>query len=100
MRFTLDGESFDLTPDIVRHRLQGHLPEDIRAYSVNVDGTPWPVKQVIAVATGASRTRFQSQAARGWLLRLGFPVSPSGSAPRGGASGSQVRGVTFNSDRL
>ena len=30
MRFTLDGEPFELTPDIVRTRLQGQVPEGIR----------------------------------------------------------------------
>lgn len=74
MDFTLDGESFELTPEMVRARLVGHLPEDIRAYWVDVDGVRWPVKQVISIATGAQRTRFQSQASRRWLQNLGFDV--------------------------
>ena len=75
MRFTLDGDPFELTPEIVRARLQGCTPESVRSYWVEIDGTRWPVKQVISVATGVhDRQRFQSQASRRWLIRLGFPV--------------------------
>lgn len=72
MYFTLDGESFELTPEVVRRRLDGHVPEDVREYWVEVDGVRWPVKQVISLATGAKRTRFQSQASRRWLQNLGW----------------------------
>src|SRR3954453_17453894 len=47
MRFTLDGEPFELTPELVRARLAGHMPEEIREYWVEIDGIRWPVKQVI-----------------------------------------------------
>jgi hypothetical protein len=88
MQFTLDGESFELTPTLVRRRLAGHVPEEIREYWVEVDGVHWPVKQVIALATGAKRSRFQSQASRRWLQNLGFLIGAgslaieSGSIPR------------------
>lgn len=75
MRFTLDGESFELTPELVRARLAGQVPEPVRQYWVEIDGIHWPVKQVIALATGVrDRQRFQSQASRRWLQRLGFQV--------------------------
>lgn len=75
MRFTLDGDLFELTPEIIRSRLQSGTPESIRSYWVEIDGTRWPVKQVISVATGVGdRQRFQSQAARRWLTKLGFSV--------------------------
>lgn len=75
MRFRLDGESFELTPVSVRARLAGHAPEVIREYWVEIDGTRWPVKQVIALATGVSdRQRFQSQSSRRWLQKLGFTI--------------------------
>jgi hypothetical protein len=61
VRFTLDGDPFELTPELVRARLQGYQPENIRDYWVEIDGTHWPVKQVISVATGVrDRQRFQS----------------------------------------
>ena len=75
MRITLDGETFDLTPELVRARLAGHVPGDIRSYWVDIDGTRWPVKQVISLATGVTnRQRFQSQSSRRWLQTLGFTI--------------------------
>lgn len=80
MQFTLNGESFELTPDLVRSRVSGHVPEDIREYWVEIDDVRWPVKQVIALATGAKRGRFQSQDSRRWLGNLGFAIG-SGAGP-------------------
>ena len=80
MRFTLDGESFELTPELVRVRLKGNQPEGINEYWVEIDGTRWPVKQVISLATGAPRGRFQSQDSRRWLRNLGFPIGSGATA--------------------
>lgn len=96
MEFTLDGELFALTPELVRARLEGHRPEEIREQWVEIDGVRWPVKQVIALATGATRSRFQSQASRRWLASMGFAVgSGSGSSgvarPTGDKRGSTAR---------
>lgn len=82
MRFTLDGEQFELTPELVRSRLEGHTPEAVREYWVEIDGARWPVKQVISLATGAGRQRFQSQAARRWLRSLGFAIGTGSSRER------------------
>ncbi len=75
MRFVLDGEPFDIDASEVRDRLRGHEPEEIREYWVEIDGRRWPVKQALRLATGVSRTRFQSQTARRLLARLGFEVN-------------------------
>ena len=78
MRITLDRETFDLSPQVVRDGLDGHVPEGIRSYWVEVDGTRWPVKQVVSLATGVvDRKRFQSRSARRWLKNLGFRVGSS-----------------------
>jgi hypothetical protein len=80
MKFTLDGEPFELTPELVRSRLEDHLPEDVREYWVEIDDVRWPVKQVISIATGlTNRRRFQSQDSRRWLQNLGFPIGQGGS---------------------
>lgn len=100
MRLTLDGESFELTAELVRHQLHGHTPEAIHAYAVVIDGTRWPVKQVIAIATGASRTRFQSQSAQRWLRALGFTISgPSGSSSGRSSSPGRAR-TSFDASNL
>lgn len=70
----LSGEPFRLTPELVRARLNGQTPEDVREYWIEVDGVRWPVKQVISLATGANRSRFQSQDSRRWLANLGLRV--------------------------
>ncbi len=71
MKFTLDGESFELTADLVRSRISNHVPGPIREYWVEIDGVRWPVKQVISLATGVNdRQRFQSQSSRRWLANL------------------------------
>jgi hypothetical protein len=60
---------------LVRAQLADQASEDIREYWVEIDGTRWPVKQVISLATGVSdRQRFQSQSARRWLQNLGFTI--------------------------
>lgn len=83
MHFTLDGDRFELTPELVRSRLEGHIAENIRDYWVEIDGARWPVKQVISLATGVrDRQRFQSQSSRRWLEKLGFVIG-SGTSPRG-----------------
>lgn len=75
MKFTLDGELFELTADLVRSRISHHVPEPIREYWVEIDGVRWPVKQVISLTTGVNdRQRFQSQSSRRWLANLGFAI--------------------------
>ncbi len=75
MRITLDGEPFELTPEMVRACLDGHVPESIQSYWVEIDEARWPVKQVISLVTGVTnRQRFQSQSSRRWLSNLGFTI--------------------------
>lgn len=91
MEITLDGERFELTPELVRARLSQHVPEEVREYWVEIDGVRWPVKQVIALATGAKRSRFQSQDSRRWLGNLGLAVG-SRDGPAGARSVSHRSG--------
>lgn len=91
MHFTLDGESFELTPELVLRSLEGHAPEDVRTYWVEVDGTRWPVKQVISLATGiANRKRFQSQNSRRLLRNLGFTIGSGSTALATGAGSHSI----------
>ena len=75
MRFTLDGEVFELTRKWSGRASGTTRPSPIREYWVEIDGVRWPVKQVISLATGVrDRQRFQSQSSRRWLASLGFVV--------------------------
>lgn len=92
MKFTLDGEVFDLTPERVRASLIGRAPDEVHEYWVEIDGVRWPVKQVISLVTDASTRRFVTQSACRWLGKLGFVVG-RGSQPlqpgsRGGMASS------------
>lgn len=49
--FTLAGQQFELSDADVRTRVANHHPDQIYQYWVDVDGTRWPVKQVLALAT-------------------------------------------------
>ncbi|MCF2434336.1 hypothetical protein LV779_02895 [Streptomyces thinghirensis] len=62
------------------------MPEEIREYWVEVDGVHWPVKQVISLATGAKRSRFQSQPSRRWLQNLGFLIGAGSLATESGSN--------------
>lgn len=91
MRITLDGQSFELTPELVRSCLEGHAPEKILNYWVDIDGIRWPVKQVISLATGVKdRQRFRSQSSRRWLENLGFAIGSENAASAQGRPSSRA----------
>jgi hypothetical protein len=88
----MDGREYELTPALVRSRLAGQSPGDIRQYWVEIDDVRWPVKQVLRLSTGSSD--FQSQTAQRHLLRLGFTVG-GGAMPREGSSGTRPHRLRF-----
>jgi hypothetical protein len=99
VEFRLDGEQFELTQDLVRHRIAAHHPESIQQYWVEIDGRRWPVKQVMALATGLDRSRFQSQNSRRLLAKLGFTVGAGAHAlpaDRAAQSGPRTQSGSFD----
>ncbi len=100
--FTLAGQPFVLSDDDVRACLAQHQPGQIHRYWVDVDGTRWPVKQALSLATSLSNREFQSQTSRRLLAKLGFTIGSENStsvSPRarvratprmGGASADQT----------
>lgn len=74
MEFTIDGTRYDLTRAGVEAGLATREPETVHTYSVEVDGRRFPVKQVLAVATGLSTTDFDSTRAQRILRSLGFQL--------------------------
>lgn len=96
MRFTLNGEQFELTARDVRHRLSDSSAETIKQYGVRIGPSLYPVKQVFEAATGIPRSRFTTQTARWNLAKLGFevvaPHSPQGTiTPEQGDQNSHRR---------
>ncbi len=78
--FTLARQQFELSADDVRTRLAQRRPDPIDQYWVEIDDIRWPVKQVMALATGLAKSDFQSQNSRRLLAKLGFTIG-KGNAP-------------------
>ncbi|MGY2065629.1 DUF6884 domain-containing protein [Blastococcus sp. SYSU DS0619] len=76
MEFVHEGARYSLDTEAVRVALRGVAPDELRTHWVDVDGTRWPPKQVLALATGLERSAFTSHRALDVLGRLGFSTSP------------------------
>ncbi len=74
LTFTINGERFTVRPSEVRKKMTKVAPESLRDHGVKIDGTIYPVKQVVAEVTGLDKLDFQSMQARSVLKRLGFEL--------------------------
>ena len=72
MDFIFEGEPHSLTKQGVEASMRGVEPGRIYQYTVEVNGVPYPVKQVFRVATGLKYVN--TDRARNILGRLGFPI--------------------------
>ena len=72
MRFTVGGRPLDLAAEQVSRAMKQVEPEAIREHLVEMNGTVYPPKQVLAVVTGWARTTFTTMEAERVLMRLGF----------------------------
>jgi len=66
------GRPLELRASEVAERMRGEDPESIREHFVEVAGSAFPPKQVLAAVTGWDRTTFTTMEARRVLTRLGF----------------------------
>lgn len=78
--FTLSGQQFELSDTDVRLSVAKHRPDRIHQYWVDIDGTRWPVKQVLALATGLTNRDFRSQSSQRLLAKLGFTIGKGNDA--------------------
>lgn len=87
IRFTLNGQRYELTREDVENRLTDVAPDAIRKHAVKVSGTWFPVIQAFEAATGIPRSEFISHTARRHLAALGYEVAgdvqPHASQPTG-----------------
>ena len=81
VRFVVGGREQDRTADEVIRTMRGVQPEPIREHFVEVDGTAYPPKQVLAHITGWDRLSFTTMEATRVLIRLGFVCRRVGSRP-------------------
>lgn len=75
IRFTLNGQRYELSREDVESRLADVAPDAIRKHAVRVNGTWFPAIQAFEVATGIPRSEFISHTARRHLASLGFEVA-------------------------
>lgn len=75
MRFRLNGEWFEVDPEIARVRILSSIPDPVQTHWVEVDGRRWPVKQALEAATGIPRGACISHRAVDLLSKLGFQTS-------------------------
>ena len=84
MIFTIFGNSYNIDHDRILQAADGKTPElfDGRhRYFARIKGRRYPIKQLLAGATGMSNTEFTAQYAHRILTKLGFEVEKLGPAP-------------------
>lgn len=77
------GRDFFQSKLDVEQAMAGEDPEEIRKYLVEVNGVPYPPKQVLARATGWERQSFTTMEAQRVLRKLGFDCREAGTTTDG-----------------
>jgi hypothetical protein len=96
--FRLAGRSFRLRPQDFIDALKGHRPKPLQTWAVDVGGSLFPSKQVVALTTGFND--FTSNQANAVLRRFGFePFSMSREGPRTPLSQRESRAISDDGDR-
>lgn len=78
VRAVVGGRPFDFTKEDIERRMSGVHPEPIREHLVEMLGTVFPPKQVLATITGWDRTSFTTMEAQRVLNRAGFVCRRAG----------------------
>ncbi|HVX69715.1 MAG TPA: hypothetical protein VHA79_08505 [Mycobacteriales bacterium] len=82
-RMIVGGRELDLTMEEVAHKMRGVQPEPIREHIVEMFGTVYPPKQVLATVTGWDRQSFTTMEAQRVLSKVGFICRRAGHRPDG-----------------
>src|SRR6476469_2562627 len=80
------GRNFDQTKQGVEEAMRSEEPEQIRKHLVEMNGTVYPPKQVLAHVTGWGRQSFTTMEAQRVLTKLGFVCREAGAEPDGRAA--------------
>ena len=75
VKFVLRGKSFEKDRDDVVRALKGASPGRIQKYSTVVDGTSFPIRQVVSALTGVPAIEITSQDAYRILQKFGLSIS-------------------------
>jgi hypothetical protein len=88
LRFTLRGKTFEKERHDFLAAIVGQVPSRIQTYSTAINGRRYPIRQVVACATGLPAIAITSQDAYRILERFGFAIeTQDGAIP---ATGGQV----------
>jgi len=89
IRFTLRGKSFEKAMDDFVEAMVGKAPSRIQRYSTLINGVRYPIRLVVACATGLPAIAITSQDAYRILEKFGFSIeahedatAPSATQPR------------------
>jgi hypothetical protein len=78
VRMTVGGRPLELTKEAVLDMMRNVQPEPVREHLVEMLGTAFPPKQVLATVTGWNRQSFTTMEAQRVLTRLGFVCRRAG----------------------
>ncbi|NQW23206.1 MAG: type II toxin-antitoxin system HicB family antitoxin [SAR202 cluster bacterium] len=84
MRFTILGQDYDIDPEDVIKVAEEAAPEPVDArhkFFVSLRNRRYPIKQLLAGATGLRNSKFTAQYAERILPKLGFTVEEFGPPP-------------------
>ena len=73
-RFVLKGESYCFTKEFVEEEMEGIKPGARGTILVKINGSEYPVKQVLAKISGLDKMLFTSNDAVRILSKLGFEI--------------------------
>lgn len=83
IRMTVGGRALEIDADDVKRLMRSVPPETIREHLVELNGSVYPPKQVLAEVTGWERQTFTTMEAQRVLTRLGFVCRRAGDAGDG-----------------
>jgi len=75
VKFTLRGKPFELGRDDILAAAKGLSPGRIQKYSVIADGKSFPIRQLVAAATGVPAIAITSQDAYRILQKFDFEIA-------------------------
>jgi hypothetical protein len=74
LRFTLRGKTFEKERHDFLEAIVGQVPSRIQTYSTTINGRRYPIRQIVAWATGLPAIAITSQDAYRILERFGFAI--------------------------
>jgi hypothetical protein len=75
VKFTLRGHAFEKAKEDVSRAAKGLTPGRVQKYSVVVNGTRFPIRQLVSALTGVPTIEITSQDAYRILQKFGFDIS-------------------------